>query len=141
MSANAISAQGSKIEVSNAAGGVVFAVIGDVVTFSGFDGQASELDTTDLSSTAKEFALGLVNNGGFTMSFHNAVADPGQIVVKASRDTSTVRTYKLTLPLAAGTPRIATFNAFARQASLQGGVDALIMGSFSLVISGPVVWS
>lgn len=118
---------------------VTFTTISEVGTFSGFDGQASELDTTDLSSGAKEFKLGLVDNGGFTFGMNTLLSDPGQAAVRASREASTSRQYKLTLP--AGSPSIANFTAFAKQVPVTGGVDAVLKSNVALRISGVVTWS
>ena len=118
---------------------VTFTPISEVSTFSGFDGQASEIDVTDLNSTAKEFKLGLIDNGGFTYTVNTVLSDGGQTAVRASRDTGTSRQYKLTLP--SGTPSIATFTAFAKQVPVTGGVDAKVQSSVALRITGTVAWS
>ena len=118
---------------------VTFTAISEVQTFSGFDGQASELDTTDLNSTAKEFKLGLVDNGSFTFTMNTVLSDAGQTTVRSSRDTSTSRQYKLTLP--SGTPSVATFTAYAKQVPVAGGVDAVLKSNVSLRITGAVTWA
>jgi hypothetical protein len=118
---------------------VTFTAIAEVQNFSGFDGQASEIDVSDLNSTAKEFKLGLVDSGGFTFAMNTVLSDPGQTAVRTSRDTSTSRQYKLTLP--SGTPSVATFTAFAKQVPVAGGVDAKVQSNVSLRITGPVTWA
>lgn len=118
---------------------VTFTKIEEVGTFSGFDGQASEIDVTDLDSTAKEIKLGLIDNGGFSFTVNTLMSDPGQTAVRSSRDTGISRQYRLTLP--AGTPHIATFTAFAKQIPVTGGVDAKVQSNIALRISGAVAWS
>ncbi len=118
---------------------VTFTAIADLDKFSGFDGQASEIDVTDLNSAAKEFKLGLIDNGGFTFSMNTVLSDPGQTAVRASRDSSTSRQYKLTFP--SGTPSVATFTAYAKQVPVTGGVGGKLQSNVALRISGPVTWA
>jgi Ubiquitin-activating enzyme E1 FCCH domain/Lambda phage tail tube protein, TTP len=118
---------------------VTFTPVAEVVSFSGFDGQASEIDVSDLNSTAKEFKLGLVDSGGFSFTVNTLLSDAGQTAVRTSRDTSTSRQYKLTLP--SGTPSVATFTAFAKQVPVAGGVDAKVQSNVALRITGPVTWA
>ena len=46
---------------------VAFAEIGQVMTISGPDGSASEIDVTNLASSAKEFVIGLPDEGSVSM--------------------------------------------------------------------------
>lgn len=118
---------------------VTYTTIGDVVSFSGFDGQASEIDVTDLSSTAKEFKLGLTDNGGVSVTLNTVKGDAGQVALQAAKDAGTSRTFKLTLP--SGTPSVATFTAFVKQMPVAGGVDAKVSSTVALRISGAVAWA
>jgi hypothetical protein len=118
---------------------VTFTAVSEVVSFSGFDGQASEIDVSDLNSVAKEFKLGLVDSGGFTFTMNTLLSDAGQTAVRTSRDTSTSRQFKLTLP--SGTPSVATFTAFAKQVPVTGGVDAKVQSNVALRITGAVTWA
>ncbi len=116
---------------------VSFTAISEVKTFSGFDGAASEIDVTHLGSTAKEFRLGLVDEGGFTFEMNRVDADAGQVALLASRNAGTLKNYKLTLPNA----EVAQFTAFAKTYPVQGGVDGVVSHSIGLRISGAVTWS
>jgi len=116
---------------------VAHTVIAEVKTFSGFDGQASEIDVTHLLSTAKEFRLGLVDEGGFSFEMNQINTDPGQTALRASKNAGTIRSYVLTLPNA----ETATFTAFAKGLPTAGGVDGVVTSSVALRISGSVVWA
>lgn len=116
---------------------VTLTQIKEVKTFSGFDGQASELDITNLDSTAKEFRLGLVDEGGFSFEMNQVNSDTGQAALRASRNAGTIKQYTLTLPNA----ETATFTAFAKGVPTAGGVDGVVTSSVSLRISGAVVWA
>jgi hypothetical protein len=111
--------------------------IAEVKSFSGFDGQASEIDVTNFASTAKEFKLGLVDEGGFSFEMNQVNADAGQAALRTSRDAGTLKTYILTLPNA----ETATFTAYAKGIPTAGAVDGVLTSSVALRISGAVVWA
>ncbi len=50
----ALSAQGTKIEISSGSATPTYTQVTNVSDISGFDGKATAIDTTTLSSTAKE---------------------------------------------------------------------------------------
>ena len=111
--------------------------INGLVSFSGFDGAASELDTTDLDSTAMEYILGLKDEGKFSYEAKVLKADVGQIAVRAARASGALTGMKLTLPDAS----VATFNVLVKTVPTTGGVNAVLKGSVDCKISGLVVWS
>lgn len=52
------------------AGGTTVATIGKVADVGEFGGQADDIDITNLSSTAKEYLVGLVDNGEMTLQLN-----------------------------------------------------------------------
>ncbi|MEN7529338.1 phage tail tube protein [Cupriavidus sp. DL-D2] len=109
--------------------------IENLVSFKGFDGQASELDVTDLDSTAKEFRLGLQDWGTFSFDVNKDFTDPGQVALDTAKRTGTLKTFKLTLP----NQKTKTFDAFVKNTPLEGGVDAVLKATgVSLRITGDV---
>jgi hypothetical protein len=118
---------------------VTFSPIGNVKSFSGFDGQASEIDVTNFQSVAKEFRLGLIDNGQMQSDLHLDNSDAGQLAARAAQIASAVKQMKLTLP-AGATPN-ATFNAYVKQFSINGAVDGVVAASITLRISGNVAWA
>jgi hypothetical protein len=111
--------------------------IAGVVSFSGFDGSASELDTTDMDSTAMEFISGLKDEGKFDFEMKVIAANAGQLAIRAARTSGAVTGFKLVLPDAS----VATFNALVKTMPAAGGVNAVLKGTVSTRITGPVVWS
>lgn len=111
--------------------------IGQVISFSGFDGEASEIDITTLASTAKEFRQGLQDFGNFSIELLRDPADAGQIELLSAKALQATRTFILTL--ASGD--VATFEGFVKSLTTAGGVDAVITGSASIRVTGAVVWS
>ncbi len=116
-----------------------FTTIGNVKSYSGFDGQASELDKTNCSSTAKEYLLGLMDPGHFQIDMDQDNADAGQLALVAAQISGAAKQFKLTLP--SGSTPTATFTAYVKSASTNGGVDQILKRSSQLRISGLVVWS
>ena len=112
--------------------------INNLKSFSGFDGQASELDRTNLSSTAKEFILGLVDYGQFNVDLDYDYADAGQAALLAALASGAVKTFKLTLP----DTHTATFTAYVKRLPTAGGVDQVVKRSgVTLRITGAVTWA
>lgn len=116
---------------------VAYTKINGVVSFDGFDGAASELDTTDLDSTAMEYISGLKDEGKFGFEVKVLKTDAGQLALRAARTSGAVVAMKLTLPDAA----VASFNCLVKTMPTSGGVNAVLKGKIDTRISGPVVWS
>lgn len=111
--------------------------INGLVSFTGFDGSAGDLDVTDLSSTAMEYISALVDEGKFGYEAKTLHADPGQLAVRAARTSGAVKSMKLVFPDAV----VATFNVLVKSVPVAGGVNAVLKGSTDCKITGAVVWS
>lgn len=134
----AIPAQGSTFAIDTAiSGDPSYTAVKNIKTYSGFDGSASEIDVTNLDSEAKEFRIGLEDNGQFTIELDRDFSDFGQIALLAARDSQASKNFKLTL----SNGENAKFIGFVKKFSLNGGVDQVVKGSVDIRISGPVTWS
>jgi hypothetical protein len=112
--------------------------IANVVSFKGFDGQANEIDKTDLSSTAKEFQLGLQDFGHFTFDVNKDFSDPGQVACDAAKTAGTLKQFKLVAP----NGKTATFSGYVKNSPLDGGVDQILKTTgVSIRITGAVVYA
>lgn len=111
--------------------------VGNFRTFSAFDGQPTELDVTNLSSSAKEIKTGLVDFGQVSMEFDQDNSDSGQSVLLSAFNSSVSKQFKITLPNNA----TATFTAFVRKITSQGGVDQIVRRQVDLRITGSVTWA
>lgn len=116
--------------------GTNYALIGNLRSYSGLDGQASEIDVTNLSSLAKEIRLGLVDYGQIQVEIDHNIADAGQARALVAYNAGSIQQWVLTLP----NGDTAAFNGFARKFSLQGGVDQVVRRQLDIRISGPVTW-
>ena len=130
MPSTAISAQGSTLAIGAT-------TIENLYSFSGFDGEANEIDITNLESLAKEYLIGLTDFGSFSGEYHPdwTGTATGQDALRAAEGSPTPSAFTLTTLGGAN----ATFNALVKNASsASGGVDAAMTGSFSLKITGDV---
>jgi hypothetical protein len=99
---------------------------------------ASQIDVTDLKSTAKEYRTGLLDNGTFSVDTHILESDPGQAAILASFNDSTAVPYKIVTPLKTRT-FTASCTKFPSIPDL--GVDQVQIGTMEFKISGSVVVS
>lgn len=136
--ANAIETQGFVLGIGNGDGPPeTFTPVGEVVSFNGFDGQASEIDVTHLQSGAKEFLMGLQDFGTFTVETNYLPSDTGQDQMRAAKASRVIQNFELTFSDAS----TATFSGFVTSAPMSGGVDAKVDGSFAIRISGDVTFA
>ncbi|MBF0358860.1 MAG: hypothetical protein HQL70_09650 [Magnetococcales bacterium] len=129
---DAIETQGMLFSIGNKDTPLTYTEIKEVISFSGFDGSASEIDTTNLQSTAKEFLMGLQDHGNFGMECNYLSADPGQVLLRAAKASRVIQDFKITWSDATTT----TFQGYALSASRSGGVDSKVDTSFSIRITG-----
>ncbi len=116
---------------------VTWTTINNMKTFTGLDGEASEIDVTNLLSAAKEYVLGLVDNGKFSIEVDYDGGDAGQLACVAAQQSGAKKSFKLTLP----DTHTFTFSAFVKKAPLSGGVDQVVKrGTIDLRITGAYVF-
>lgn len=116
---------------------VEWTAIGEVTDFSGPDGTATEIDTTHLLSDAKEYLMGLPDEGSISLSINWAPADAGQLAVKAARKARTKKDFKITY----SDKSTATFKGYVMGLSTDAAVDDKVNGSITLRVTGEVKWA
>lgn len=98
----AIKSQGTLFHISNenadstVFGSATFAKVGEVSSVGEADGEASDIETTHLESTAKEFLIGLPDEGNIQIGGNFVSADLGQLEVEESRQLQERRWVKVT---------------------------------------------
>lgn len=125
---------GQAVTASGSATPVVFTMIANMHDFTGFDGSASEIDVTNMSSTAKEYRLGLTDPGQFSINIDYDSANAGHVALRAKQISGVIVPFQLTLP----NSTVITFTGFVKKFSLAGGVDAVAKTSVDIRISGAV---
>ncbi len=110
--------------------------VGGIVSYKGFDGEATDINITTLASTAKEFRQGLQDFGKFELTLMRDPFDAGQAEMDSAKSAHATRTCVLTLP----SGDFATFQAYVKMLDTTGGVDKVVEGTCNMKITGAVVW-
>ena len=110
--------------------------VNNLLSFSGFDGSAAELDRTNMSSTAKEYILGLIDSGQFSIELHVDNNDAGQAALRAKQGGAAT-SFRLVLPGAVSNLTY-TFSGLVKKFAVTGGVDQLVKATADLRITGAV---
>lgn len=139
MSSNALDSQGMVLKRGDGGGPEVFTAIPEIKTISGPGGSATEIDVTDLSSTAKEFRLGLQDEGEISMTMQYIPANAQHAGLRADRAASTLRNFELLFTDAG--PTKWSFSAFVKTFQIDNGVDAVNMANVTLRLSGAITES
>ncbi|MBK7082352.1 MAG: phage tail protein [Betaproteobacteria bacterium] len=117
-----------------------YTAIANIKSISDFEsGSASEIDVTNLASTAKEKRLGLVDNGGFSLGIHHSNADAGQAALTARRADGAAVNMKVILP--SGTTPTASFSALVKKFSKNAAVDGVVEGTVDITVNGAITWA
>lgn len=110
--------------------------VGQLQTISGFDGQASEIDTTSLASVAKEYLIGLQDFGNLSLTIF-LQSDTGQALLRTIKATAAATAMSITL----SDGSISAFVAFCKQFSFDaGGPDNAVKASVALRVTGAPAW-
>ncbi len=136
----AIESQGTVLKRGDGAGSEVFTAIGRVVSISGLgNGSSTEIDITDLSSTGKEFLLGLKDEGEVTITLNLDTGDTMQTGLRTDRDSRTLRNFELTLTDSG--PTVITFSALVKTFGIDVATEDKVPLNVTLRISGAVTWA
>lgn len=100
----------------------------------GFDGEASEIDTTHLASTAKEYLLGLQDFGNYSLSvFMPSPNDTGQTRLRTLKAMASPAAFLITLPSGQSAAFMALVKSFAIDAIEP---DGTVQASINLRVTG-----
>lgn len=112
--------------------------IAGVMSITGIgSGSATEIPTTTLASTAKEFAQGLQDFGSFSVDMIRNQDDAGQVAISAALAAQTTNAVVITLPTS--TLNVLTFNAFVTQFTTDINADGVVTGKATFrIVSAPV---
>lgn len=115
-------------------------LINGVMSISGIgSGSATEIPTTTLASTAKEFKQGLRDFGAFSMELVRNQDDLGQLEMFVALAAQATRTFIITLPTS--TANIITFEGFVQSVTTEIAADGIVTGTATIRITGSVVYS
>lgn len=136
MSSSALSSQGMTIGIGNGASPEVFTTIAEVKSIDGPGGQANEIDVTDLSSTAKEYVLGLQDEGDITLDINYLPANTQHAAIRTLRGNGNVNNFRISFTDSPVTTW--TFAARVKGFSISNAVDGITGASVTLRVTGSI---
>ena len=107
-----VQTQGCEIAKGNGASPEVFTALGEVIDISLDSGGAAEIDVTNLSSSAKEFNLGLPDYGTVSISCNYDPDDAQQTALKTDYDAQSSGNYQIQMSDSPET--VFSFTAYVR---------------------------
>lgn len=132
-----IKVQGTKFQVSDGGDPETFSDVPGVVSITGLgSGSAAEIDTTDLSSLAKEYVQGLKDEGSITIELIYDPSDPAHSRLEALRDTQQTTNFKVIASDAISTEFM--FQGFVQSLPKDFSADDVLRSSATIRITGPI---
>ncbi len=139
MASKALETQGVEWKRGDGGSPEVFTAVKELIDFNGPDGSANEIDITNLASVAREFLMGVPDEGNYTFELNYDPTDGQQTGLQDDRANRTKRNFELLL--SDTPPTKFAFAGFVKEFSTRGGVDEKISASTVIKISGAVVRS
>lgn len=131
----ALTAQGTTISINTGTITTpVLVPITNVSDITGFNGAATAIDVTSLTSVAKETVMGLQVWGTVTLTTMINLKEASHAALLAAKKSSVLQNFIVTLP---GATTLA-FTAFVTSFPIGAKVDAAVTGAIVLTISGDV---
>lgn len=134
----ALKSQTSTVHISNedadstAYGSATFDKVGEVTSIGAPSGEAADIDTTHLESTAKEYLIGLPDEGNIEIAMNAVSSDAGHSELITAKDAQTRRWLKITWSSGA----VWYIKALVKKYTWSAGVDAKIEAAASFRTSG-----
>lgn len=136
MSSLALDSQGMLIQLGSGASPQVWSTITEVTEIGGPGGQAAQIDVTDLSSTAKEFRMGLQDEGQITLSMAWIPTDTQHDALRTARAGQTLTAFRILFTDSPNTEWM--FNAFVLGIEISNSVDEVTRASVTLLLTGAI---
>ena len=134
----ALKSQTTTVHLSNedadatAYGSATFAKVGEVTNVGAPSGEAADIDVTHLESEAKEYLVGLPDEGSIEISMNAISGDAGHTALIDAKDTQERRWLKITW----SNGDVWYVKALVKKYTWQAGVDAKIEAAASFRTSG-----
>ena len=135
---SAVLGLGTALKVGDAASPEVFTTIAEVLTISGPQLTAEDVEVTNMDSTAKEYISGIADGGSINFEL-NWIAQTQQTTLRNDVEAGTARNYKVVFPTSPNTT--ASFNARCTEFSMTAEPNTQVRATANLKISGSVTWS
>lgn len=132
-----LAAKGCKFQYGNGSGSETFTDVAQVRSIGDFGGDSSEIDCTDLASTAKEYLMGLPDNGDVQVTIAYDPSDVRHNAFFTREYLQSSNNYKIVT----GTANWA-FAAYVKSFKIVGlAPDGLVEAQVTLRINGAITKS
>lgn len=134
----ALKSQTSTVHISNedadvtAYGSATFAKVGEVTNIGAPSGEAADIDVTHLESLAKEYLVGLPDEGNIEIAMNGIAGDAGHDELIAAKDDQSRRWLKITW----SNGDVWYIKALVKKYTWSAGVDAKIEAAAAFRTSG-----
>lgn len=134
----ALKSQTSTVHISNedaditAYGTATFVKISEVTNIGAPSGEAADIDVTHLESAAKEYLVGVPDEGNIELAMNAVDADPGQLELIDAKDTQQRRWIKITW----SNGEVWYAKGLVKKYTWSAGVDSKIEAASSIRTSG-----
>lgn len=134
MASTATKSQGTQLYISN---GTNWLQVKNIKNVDGLDGGTStDIDVTNLDSTAKEYVQGLVDSGELSLGLDWDWTDAGQLECEDSRLNSELK--KFYVKVNASTPQYVSFSGTVKSFPKNSAVDSVWNSTMSIRVSGSI---
>lgn len=134
-----LKSQASEIRIGDTASPIAYTAISQTVSITGPDGSAASVDVTALDSIAKEFFMGLPDEGSVQFECIHDPNDTQHELLRAVRASQTETPFQIALTDSPNT--LYTFMGYVTGFSLSLGIDDATKASYTVLINGAVVKS
>ena len=136
MSSSALDSQGVVISYKSVDSPITYVAIPEVSNIQGPGGQANEIDVTDLDSTAKEFRMGLQDEGSITLDIMYIPGNAAHAALRAARAAQALTGFQIAFTDSPIT--YWQFNGFVLGFEISNSVDDVTKASVTIRVSGAV---
>lgn len=136
MSSSALDSQGLIFSYKSVDSPITYTAISEIQNIQGPGGQANEIDVTDLNSTAKEFRMGLQDEGSITLDIMYIPLNAGHAALRALRASQSIEDFQITFTDSPETNW--QFQGFVLGFEISNSVDDVTKASVTIRVSGAV---
>ena len=140
---SAISGVGAEFQLEDTPGGGVYSKVAEVISISGPELSAEQIEVTSLDSTGgyKEFIPGLLDGGTVSISFNYVDGNTNQEALRTRVSTASQGALSYRVQLPDSPLSYVTFDAIVESFSMSIESGSAITVECSVKISGAPVWS
>jgi predicted secreted protein len=136
MSTSAILAQGTRFAVSADGSPPSFSNIPEIKTIGGPDGSAPTIDVTDLDSIAREYVLGLKDEGTFSLGINYIPANAVHAQLRSAWANRTLMQFRVTFTDSGST--VWEFDGYVTGFAQNMSVDTVVEATVTIKITGAI---